>query len=57
MTTIAPHEEPIHNRLEYFNELSCIMLQYMMVFFVSAGEISPEDQYSVGTVCMFLMTP
>lgn len=37
-----PHEENVYNRLEIFNELCTIAMQYFMVFFVSTGTIVPE---------------
>ena len=42
MALVVPHEEPIHNRLEYFNELCLIMTQYTLVFFLVGNGISME---------------
>lgn len=42
MTSVVPHEERIHNGLEYFNELGLITLQYTMLFFVEGSGVSPE---------------
>ena len=50
-----PHEQPIHNWLEYFNELCLIMMQYVMVFFISDTGIAPELQYDIGSVAMGLV--
>ena len=36
MATVKPHEAPIHNWLEIFNELCIIVIQYLIVFFVSS---------------------
>ena len=37
-----PHSEGVfHNRMEYFNELCLIMMQYMMVLLIG-GVIEPE---------------
>ena len=48
MTLVRPHEEAIHNRLEYFNELAIISIQYMMLFFAANGVVDPETQWIVG---------
>ena len=40
---VMPHEEMIHNRLEQFNELSLIFMQYAMLFFIKEGNVDPED--------------
>ena len=50
-----PHEGLIHNRLEYFNELCLICMQYIMVFFIQHSIISPEIQYEVGKLSIFLL--
>ena len=48
MTRIVPHEEAIHNGLEYFNELCVILIQYMMIFFISGSGLDPELQWDFG---------
>ena len=45
VTMVKPHTEGIHNRLEQFNELCLIALQYSMVFFIPGGSVDPEDQW------------
>ena len=42
LTNVMPHEEAIHNKLEYFNELCLILMQYVMVFFIADTGITPE---------------
>lgn len=49
MTLARPHEERIHNYLELVNELCLILIQYMMVFFVTGSDMEPELQWDVGT--------
>ena len=49
MTSALPHEENIHNTLELFDELCLIAIQYMMVFFLTGGDVDPEFQWEVGT--------
>ena len=39
---VRPHEASIHNWLECFNELCMIVVQYLIVFFISSI-IDPED--------------
>ena len=55
MTLVVPHEETIHNRLEYFNELCLITMQYMMIFFISGSDLDPEFQWEVGKAVMSLV--
>lgn len=55
MTNVTPHTEAIHNQLEYFNELCLIVMQYIMVFFISGSQINPELQWDIGTGVMFLV--
>ena len=43
MIYAQPHEGSIHNRLEYFNEICLIAMQYLMIFFIPGGVIAPED--------------
>ena len=49
MTSAMPHEESIHNRLEFFDELCIIAIQYMMLFFLTGGDVDPEFQWEAGT--------
>ena len=55
MTRVVPHEEAIHNRLEYFNELCVIGIQYMMIFFISGTGLDPELQWDFGIVVIFIV--
>lgn len=55
ITSVEPHEEAIHNRLEIFNEFCVIMLQYLMIFHLYGSEVDPELQWHVGTATMSLI--
>ena len=55
MTQVRPHEEKIHNRLEYFNELCVITMQYTMIYFLSGSGINPEIQWEIGIAVMTLV--
>ena len=48
MAIVEPHEESIHNRLEFFNELCVIVMQYLMVFFISGSQVDPRHQWEIG---------
>ena len=48
LTNVKPHEAPMHNILECFNELGLIVIQYMMFFFL-VGTLEPENQWDYGT--------
>ena len=45
----------IHNRLEYFNELCLILMQYMMIFFIAGSTVDPEEQWVIGSFSMVLL--
>ena len=52
----TPHEGHIHNKLEYFNELCLVAMQYAMVFFIPLGGLTdPEFQWSVGNYSVALL--
>ena len=55
MTSVNPHVESIHNRLEYFNELCVISMQYTMIFFISGSGVDPEIQWNIGIAVMALV--
>ena len=55
MTRVMPHEETIHNRLEFFNELCVIGIQHMMIFFVSGSGLDPELQWDFGIVVIAIV--
>ena len=55
MTHVVPHEETIHNRLEYFNELCVITMQYLLIFFLPGSFLAPQFQWDIGTVVMVLV--
>ena len=42
MVHAVPYEGHVHNKLEYFNELCLISMQYMMIFFVPGGLIEAD---------------
>mmetsp|Transcript_44219 Transcript_44219/g.58692 ORF Transcript_44219/g.58692 Transcript_44219/m.58692 type:complete len:196 (+) Transcript_44219:538-1125(+) len=42
MALVRPHTETIHNRLEHFNELCLMTMQYLMFFFIAGGTVEPE---------------
>lgn len=46
MARVRPHEETLHNRLEYFNELGLIWIQYMMFIVLLAKYVSVEIMWS-----------
>jgi len=45
----------IHNRLELFNELCFITMQYLMIFFIPSSGVDPEVQWKIGDVTMGLV--
>jgi hypothetical protein len=55
LTSVMPHEEMIHNRLELINELCIITIQYLMIFFITGSGVDPEKQWDIGTVTMCLV--
>ena len=55
MTLVKPHTEVIHNALEYFNELSVLMMQYLMIFFLAGGQVEPEHQWQIGFAGMAIL--
>lgn len=55
LTSVMPHEETIHNRLEILNELCIITMQYLMIFLINGSGIDPEVQWNVGTATMALV--
>ena len=52
MTSVVPHEENIHNRLEYFDELCLILILYMMTFFLAGSDLDPMLQWDIGSFVM-----
>ena len=50
MAKVRPHEENIHNRLEYINEVLLIAIQYMMLITLLAKEVNPEIRWVTGYV-------
>ena len=55
MTSVRPHEETIHNKLEYFNELCVITMQYCMIYFISGSGVDPKIQWNIGIAAMVLV--
>ena len=55
MTSVRPHEETIHNKLEYINELCVISMQYSMIHFISGSGIDPKIQWNIGIAAMVLI--
>ena len=42
ITNVMPHTEPMHNKLEYFNEFCVIAMQYMAMNFIQDVNMSVE---------------
>ena len=55
MTSVTPHEEAIHNQLEYFNELCVIAIQHIMFFFIAGSGLDPELQWDFGTLVILIV--
>ena len=55
MILVVPHEGDIDNKIEYFNEICLINMQYLMVFFVPGSLIEPNVQWDIGIVSMVLL--
>ena len=49
---VMPHEEIIHNRLELFNELCLMCIQYFMIPLIPGSGVDPEVQWNIGIVMM-----
>ena len=50
-----PHEGPVHNDIEQFNEISIIVLQYHMIFFVEGSGLDPKFQWSIGQIFTYFV--
>ena len=55
MTSFTPHEEAIHNQLEYFNELCVIAIQHLMFFFIAGSGLDPELQWDFGNLVILIV--
>ena len=55
MTSVRPHEEKIHTKLEQFNELCVITMQYSMIYFLSGNGLDPKIQWDIGIAVMSLV--
>ena len=55
MTSVRPHEEKIYTKLEQFNELCLITMQYSMIYFLSGNGLDPKIQWDIGIAVMSLV--
>ena len=51
MVHFWPHEAPLDNWLEFFNEICLILLQYSMIFYIG-NTVDPLDQWKIGYCSM-----